>query len=368
MPKSEEDLKHLPPPVRELAIGRTWSIRDAIVRIERTKHGIALVVDVEGKLLDTITDGDVRRGMLAGIDLDQCVSELMSRRTNSLYPAPVTARVGTEPSQLLALMHEKTLRQIPLLDDADRVVDLVTMDMLLPDGLGGIDAVVMAGGSGDRLQPLTLQTPKPMLPVGGRPLLELIIGQLKRADIHNISISTNYKAEQIERHFGGGEGHGVSISYLCEEEPRGTAGALALMEPPKATFLVMNGDILTNVDFAAMLAFHREHRSAMTVAVREHKIEIPYGVVECDGTTVSWIAEKPTKVVFVNAGIYLLEPDLCAEIPTDRRFDMTDLIQRVRELDRVVSAFPIREYWLDIGHLHDYDQAQKDVGLMGAAR
>jgi dTDP-glucose pyrophosphorylase len=367
MPRSEEDLHHLPEPVRQLAIGRTWSIRDAVERIERTKHGIALVVDAAGRLLDTITDGDVRRGMLAGIGLDAPASELMSRREHGFYPKPITAPVGTDPADLLALMQEKTLRQIPLLDEDGRVADLVTMDMLLPGGHGPIDAVVMAGGAGARLQPLTHDTPKPMLPVGGRPLLEHIIARLKQADIHDISISTNYLAEQIEAHFGQGEDHDVNIRYLTEEEPRGTAGALALMPRPDSTVLVMNGDILTNVDFAAMLAFHREHNAAMTVAVRNHSIQIPYGVVECDGANIRRIVEKPTRSVFVNAGIYLLEPALWPLIPRDRHFDMTDLIEQARRDDLTVCAFPLREYWLDIGHLPDYEQAQRDVEVLGAS-
>jgi dTDP-glucose pyrophosphorylase len=360
-----EDLRHLPEPVRQLAIGRTWSIRDAVERIEKTKHGIALVVDAAGRLLDTITDGDVRRGMLAGVDLDAPASELMNRRAHSLYPKPITAPVGTDPAGLLALMQEKTLRQIPLLDERGHVVDLVTMDMLLPGGQGRVDAVVMAGGTGARLQPLTDETPKPMLPVGGRPLLEHIIARLKQADIHDISISTNYLAEQIEDHFGQGEEHDVNIRYLSEEEPRGTAGALALMASPGSTVLVMNGDILTNVDFAAMLAFHREHAASMTVAVRKHSVQIPYGVVECDGADIRRIVEKPTRNVFVNAGIYLLEPTLWPLIPRDRHFDMTDLIERARAEGQIICAFPIREYWLDIGHPTDYEQAQRDMEVLG---
>jgi dTDP-glucose pyrophosphorylase len=355
-----EDLDVRSSQLDELIVHPQWSLRDAVARIDASAHGIALVVDAGGRLTHTITDGDIRRAMLTGVDLSQPVNALLAERARRGQHAPITAPVNTSAGDLLELMQRHTIRQVPLIDEHGRVADLVTMDMLLPDSASGLKAVVMAGGQGQRLQPLTLDTPKPMLPVGGRPILEHIIGRLRQSDIHNISISTNYLAEKIEQHFGNGEDHEVHISYLNESQPLGTAGALGLMETPDDTVLVMNGDILTNIDFAAMHAFHREHNAAMTVAVGTHKVSVPYGVVECENAVINNILEKPTYTLFINAGIYLLEPALWNLIPRDTHFNMTDLIDATREAGRIVSAFPIREYWLDIGQMPDYERAQAE--------
>lgn len=348
--------------VRRLAVGCTDSVREAVLRIERGHQGIALVLDERGSLLGTITDGDVRRAMLAGISLDEPVSRVLARRAEGHYPAPVTAPIDAPRDQLLATMKDRVIRQLPLVDASGRVCDLVTLDELVPaPAPRKPEAVIMAGGRGVRLRPLTIDTPKPMLPVGGRPLLERIIGQFREAGIADIKISTNYRAEQIEGHFGDGSGHDVRIRYLCEDQPLGTAGSLTLMDEPSEPFFVMNGDILTTIDFDAMQRFHAEHDAAMTVAVREHVIEVPYGVLECEGVDIRSIREKPTHRSFVNAGIYLVSPALWREIPRGRPSNMTDLIERARENGHRVCAFPIREYWLDIGMMADYERAQADV-------
>jgi len=348
-------------PLKGLLVEPTSSVRDAIARIDQNAKGIVLVVDRRRRLLGTVTDGDIRRAMLAGFNLTDPVQALREQKTIVPNPEPVTARAGTEPAALLRLMQERQVRQIPLLDGERRVVGVVTIEELLPEQSPPLRAVVMAGGYGKRLRPLTNDLPKALLPMGERPLLELILHQLRQAGIRQISLTTCYKAELIVQHFGDGKEFGVEIRYINEEEPLGTAGALSLLEASDQPVLVINGDILTRVNFLSMWNFHREHGADMTVAVREQEFSVPYGVVEGNGVTVTGISEKPMVKHFINAGIYLLEAPMCRLIPRGRRYDMTDLITRLISDGRRVVSFPIREYWLDIGHAENYQKALDDL-------
>lgn len=346
--------------VSVLCMAPDGPIRQAITCINQNAKGIVLVTDEERRLLGTISDGDVRRAVLAGESLDTPVSELLARKAGSPYPEPVTALAGTERAVLLRLMQERVVRQVPLLDGDKHVVDLVTLDELLPGPAVPLQAVIMAGGFGTRLYPLTEELPKPMLPVGDRPLMELIVEQLRQAGIRRVNVTTHYMAEKIVEHFGDGHDFGVELSYVAEDRPLGTAGALGLMQAPQEPLLVINGDILTQVDFRAMLVYHQEQKAELTVAVRKYDLNVPYGVVESDGAFVRGLVEKPVLSFFVNAGIYLLEPSVHQCIPNGQRFDMTDLIQRLLEEGRTVASFPVMEYWLDIGQPVDYERAQED--------
>lgn len=338
------------------------SVHDAVLSINQNKSGIVMVVDSENRILGTVTDGDVRRIMLSGKGLECPVSEVLRMKKDSAYPNPVTVRVGTTPQKILLLMQEKAVHQIPVLDQDDRVVGLMVMDDLLPSVTGhGLEAVVMAGGAGTRLRPLTLDMPKPMLPIGDRPLLEVMIDRLKQSNIKNISISTNYLEEKIRDYFGDGAARDVNLRYLNEGQPLGTAGSLSLMDRPASTLLVMNGDILTSVDFQQMLMFHREHKAKLTVAVRQYEINVPYGVIEFDGSHLLRLTEKPTYSFLVNAGIYLIEPEAWDVIPKNTHFNMTNLIESLKDSEHNVVGFPVWEYWLDIGQLADYERAQRDV-------
>jgi NDP-sugar pyrophosphorylase family protein len=202
-----------------------------------------------------------------------------------------------------------------------------------------------------------------MLPIDGRPLLEHIVGQLRTAGVKKVNITTHYKAQVIEDHFRDGKEFGLDISYVDEKQPLGTAGALSLMEHSDEPVLVINGDIVTRVDLRAMLDFHTEHRAQMTVAVREHNVKVPYGVVSMSGVDVSSIVEKPVHRFLINAGIYLISPDSCRKIPYGKKFDMPELIQQLLDEGHRVIGFPIQEYWLDIGHVDDYTRAQADARL-----
>jgi NDP-sugar pyrophosphorylase family protein len=319
-------------------------------------------------LTGTITDGDVRRALLSRNSLDTPVGELLFRKASSPYAQPITALRGTDNASLLKLMQEHEVHQIPLLDEENHVVGLVTLDDLMPNQVLPLQAVIMAGGYGMRMRPLTEELPKPMLPVGDRPLMELIISQLRRTGIRRVNIATHYLSDKIKDHFGDGQDFGIELSYVTEDRPLGTAGALGLLEPTENPLLIINGDILTRVNFKAMLDFHRENKAALTVAVRKYDMNVPYGVIESEGALVRALVEKPLLNFLVNAGIYLLEPAVHRYIPNNRHLNMTDLIQRLIDDGQAVASFPIMEYWLDIGNDVDYAQAQKDMkngGLEG---
>jgi len=337
------------------------TLREAIACIERTNRATALVVDESQRLKDIITDGDIRRAILAGLDLDTPVGTLQKRRVHSVYPEPVTATVGTEPEVLLRLMQERAVRQIPLLDKRSRVVKLVFLSDFLPDETWPLQTVVMAGGYGNRMRPLTDKVPKPMLPISDKPLLEHILQQFRVAGIRSVNLTTHYKGDVIARYFGDGREFGVQLNYVQEDQPLGTAGSLSFLGETEGPLLVINGDILTQVDFRAFLDFHRDTKADMTVGIRLYELCVPYGVIETDGIHITGIVEKPTLKHFINGGIYLLNQNMRRYIPKGQHFDMPDLIkQLIAEGHRVVS-FPIHEYWLDIGHHEDYEQAQEDA-------
>ena len=247
--------------LQKLFISKDNSLKEAMQCIDKNVRGIAIVVDKNQCLEGTITDGDIRRAILKGIDLNEPVARILEYRHTTPYPDPVTAHEGADDLELLKSMQETGLRWIPILNEINQIVDLITLEDLVATEPLELDAVIMAGGQGKRLRPLTEDLPKPMLPVGGRPLMELIIDQLKQTGIKKINITTHYKPEKIVDHFGDGNKFGVDLNYVQENHPLGTAGALGLMERPDKPILVMNGDILTKVNFKALMAFHQEHNA-----------------------------------------------------------------------------------------------------------
>lgn len=347
--------------VEKLFIFADNTIEETIKVIERGGMGIALLVDDERHLIGTITDGDIRRAILRKISLDSVVSEII--KDPLVRDTKITVdRVGASSEEILRIMKENVLRHIPLLDEEGRVVELIWISELIEeDPREIISAVIMAGGKGQRLHPLTNNIPKPMLPLKGSPLMERMIEQLRKSGVVKIHISTHYKPEVIINHFGNGDNFGVDIGYINEDQPLGTAGALGLMEKITTTSLVINGDIVTQLDFRMMSDFHRFHKGVMTIGVRKCEFEIPYGVVENHDVIVKKIVEKPMQTIIVNAGIYLLEPVVYGYIPKNRRFDMTDLANQLIEAGHKVICFPIQEYWLDIGHFENYEQIKEDA-------
>jgi dTDP-glucose pyrophosphorylase len=348
------------PPSLPLVLAQT-SIRGTMAVIDQHGKGIALVVDEQQHLLATITDGDIRRAILAGLDLNQPVMCLKQAQHNVPPALPITATLGTTEAEILALMQTHVVRQVPLLDDEGRVAELAVIDDLLQETELAVTGVIMAGGYGSRLMPLTETVPKPMLPVNGRPLLEHMLDKLQRAGIRSVNVATHYLSDSIVDYFHDGSEFGVRLNYFPEAEPLGTAGALAKMSSGIDPLLVINGDILTGVDFRAMLHYHREHDAQLTVGVRQYDIEVPFGVVETDGFKVTRIAEKPVLRHFINAGIYFVNPAMCRLVPQNRYFDMPDLIEAVIASGSTVVSFPVREYWLDVGQLEQYQKAEADV-------
>ncbi|MBS1708449.1 MAG: nucleotidyltransferase family protein [Armatimonadetes bacterium] len=333
------------------------TIRELLGMINRNSSGMAVIVDASQRPVRTVTDGDIRRAILAGAALDIPIGDLPE-----YFPSQnaVTVELGMSDKDMLALMHERCVQQLPVLDEEGRLTAVVTMQDLVPEAASTLGAVVMAGGFGTRLRPLTSDVPKPMLPIGDRPLLERIVSQLRDSGIREVSLTTHYLPEIIESHFGDGSQFGVNINYVNEETPLGTAGALRLLSSPTYPLLVINGDILTNVDFRRMKEFHEEHDADLTLAVRPHETQIPYGVVETDGALLTSLVEKPTVTHFVNAGIYLLGEHAFDHIGVDGRLDMTQLVDALLADGKRVATFPLTEYWIDIGHISDYEQAQTD--------
>ena len=347
--------------LERVAVNPDSSVRQVMECIDQSAKGIALVLDEQHRLIGTVTDGDIRRAILSGMDLELSISDLLQQRQPGFASGAITAPLGTDDTTLLHLMTENDVRHIPLVDEAGCVADISFLTELVKEYELPLRAVVMAGGQGSRLRPLTEELPKPMLPVGDKPLLQLIVEQLKQAGIRQVNVATHYKGDVIAEHFKNGEAFGVDIRYVKEDQPLGTAGALSLLEEVDAPLLVMNGDILTRVDFRALLHFHREHKADLTVCVRQYELSVPYGVIDTDGVSVKGISEKPVVRQFINAGIYLLNPQVRKLIPNGQPYDIPDLIDRLIAEQRTVVCFPIREYWLDIGKVDQYDQAKADI-------
>lgn len=272
---------------------------------------------------------------------------------------PITATQNTPDDELLFLMTNRSIKHLPVVDRNMHVVRLVQLKDLIARKPRPNIAVIMAGGLGSRLGEITREIPKPLLPVGGRPIISLIIEQLRRHGIENVYVSVNYKAEKIKEYFKTCPIAGVNIVFLEEEQFLGTAGALSLLpQRPEEPIILMNGDILSPVNFGNLLEFHQTGGKPLTVCTREFSFQIPYGVLQMRGDELLDIEEKPSHSIFINAGIYVIEPALLDQIPAGRRYDMPDMIKNVIKSSGGVSCYPVAEFWLDIGNPHDYSKAR----------
>ena len=334
-------------------ISSTSKVRLAAENLEVSGLGLCLVVDSAGVLVGVVSDGDIRRALLGGKSLDDLVQDVMNSKFTSSDDT-------TEFAELQRTARRLQLAHLPLLS-TEGIVTGLFVDR--PEIMGSAKdnlVVVMAGGKGLRLRPLTEKTPKPMVPVAGKPMVQHIIEGLHSEGFRRIALSINYLGEQIEDHFGDGSGFGVEISYLREEVPLGTGGALSLIESKETRpILVINGDVLLSAKLVEMLKFHEESGGTLTVGVKVLDTQIPYGVVDVEGRTIKAIREKPTYRDFVNAGVYIVDPKILGLVPRDMRFDMTELIERVIQSGKVI-AFPLHEAWIDLGRHEDLDRAQKE--------
>jgi dTDP-glucose pyrophosphorylase len=339
----------------DLLVRPEATLRDALEAITKNSRQMVTVVDAGGRLVGLVTDGDVRRALLRGAFLESPVLEIMNR-------APTVAPEGIGRDDALALMQGRAIRHLPIVDARGALVDLLVLEALLEPATLPNVAVIMAGGAGRRLAPLTESVPKPLLRVGGKPLLEIMVDRLRQAGIREIVMTVHYKSHMIEEHFGDGGRHGVRVRYVREAQPRGTAGSLrtlgTLGERP---FLLVNGDILTKCDFRALLAFHDTHGADMTVGTVPYTVDLPYGVVEVEGARLAAVTEKPRLDFVVNSGVYAVSPSATRLVPEGGVFDVPDLIRALVAAGRRVVAFPIREYWLDVGRHDDFHKADRDV-------
>jgi dTDP-glucose pyrophosphorylase/CBS domain-containing protein len=330
------------------------SLRDALRAIDRASSHIALVTDENRRLLGTLSDGDARRGFLKGMSLDDPVSGVM-------HNSPTCASASDDPIAILAKMRQLGLHQIPVLDPAGVVVGLQTVDDFLTPSARDNWVVIMAGGLGSRLKQLTHDTPKPMLRVGSRPLLETILRGFTAQGFHQFYFAVNYKAEQIERHFGDGASFGVQINYLREQQRLGTAGALSLLpQDPDRPVIVTNADLLTKVDCGAMLDTHNQSGAAATMAVRQYEMQVPFGVVREHEGLIENIEEKPLQHFTVSAGINVLSPQVLKLVPKATYVDMPSLFAAVTESGLHARCHHVDGYWLDIGRPADYERANQD--------
>jgi dTDP-glucose pyrophosphorylase len=336
---------------RKTLIDTDTPIVKAIEIIDQAELQIALVVNEKGQLQGTVTDGDIRRAILRNLSLYEPVSKIMN-----LKPCFIFRDQSRESAALL--MKNRKVRQVPIVDENLRLVGLEIADELLNPSLRGNWVILMAGGLGHRLQPLTESCPKPLLKVGGKPLLETILESFIEQGFRHFFLSVNYKAEMIMEYFGDGSQWAVEIRYLHESQSLGTAGAMGLLPAqPQEPIILMNGDILTKINTAKLLDFHKKNMTEATICVKEHHSQIPYGVVIFDQNRLTRIDEKPVQRFFVNSGLYVFNPGVLKYVPSGSYFDITDLIGVLLKNSEEIAVFPIREYWIDIGRMDDYERA-----------
>lgn len=343
-------------PWRKALINNDATLEQAVEVLDKAALRIALVVDANDKLLGTLTDGDVRRALLKHLPLATPVAQVMNTH-------PKTGEKCWSKNRILAELEKYELLQLPMVDSEGRVVGLANLHDILNKQRHDNPVFLMAGGFGTRLRPLTNNCPKPMLKVGDKPILEQILLNFVDAGFHRFYISTHYMPEVIRDYFGDGEKWGVSIQYVHEDEPLGTGGALGLLPHDEIDqpLFMMNGDLLTSLNLHSFLEFHQAQNGVATMCVREYEHQVPYGVITSEGMRIESMVEKPVYKVFVNAGIYLLSPDIVKCVQPGRRIDMPSLLEEQIDKGEIVNMFPIHEYWLDIGRVDDFNQAQSDI-------
>ena len=331
------------------------TIKEAVEKIERSKFKIVLVIDQNNILKGTVYDGDIRRALLKGLSLSCKIDKVMSRNY-----IKVSQQVTYKEVKLI--MQKNSIFHIPVTDEEDKLLGLHILDnyafekdlKIYPNPV-----LLMAGGRGERLMPLTENCPKPLIEINGKPLLEIILEKCVKSGLRKFYISVHYLSDQIINYFGKGEKWDISISYLHEDKPMGTAGALSLL--PKTInhpVLIMNGDILTKINIPQFLEFHENNSADITIAGSEHYYKSPYGVVEVDGINFKSIVEKPTFKNFINAGIYILNPSIIKDLNDEDYLDMPDLLNKRLGEDFKKIVYPIHEYWLDIGRIDNLNKAQ----------
>lgn len=341
--------------VEKHTINQNFSVRDALIKLDLiSPSSILFVVDKSNVLLGSLTDGDLRRGFIKGLDFDNSLLEFVQ-------PNPVFIREREYDLKKLDQFRKDHLKIIPIINREKQIIDI--LDFSLRKTLIPADAVLMAGGEGRRLRPLTENTPKPLLLVGDKPIIEYNIDRLKEVGVNTINISINYLGEQLEQYFGDGTQKGIQIKYVRETKPLGTIGSVLLVKDfGHEDIIVMNSDLLTNIDFNDFFKTYQEAKADMIVATTSYHVDVPYAVLEVnESNSVKSLKEKPRYTYYSNAGIYILKKELLSMIPKNQFFDITDLMDRVIEMDLKLVTYPINGYWLDIGKHEDFKKAQEDI-------
>lgn len=335
---------------KNIAITKNQSLKEAMELLDKSALRVVLVVDEQNYLQGVITDGDIRRGLLKGLQISAPVEKVMKT-------SPIVAYPHMTREYIRNLMLKTKLLAVPVVDQSNHVLGIETIDTVNEPLVGECDIVLMAGGFGKRLYPLTQDVPKPMLRVGNKPILESILESFVEQGFRNFYISTHYRADLISQHFGNGAAFGCNITYLQEQSPLGTAGALSLVPAEISDhFIVMNADIITKINLHNLLNFHTSHEAMATMCIRQVEYNMPYGVVEVDYPAIKRIKEKPTYQYFINAGIYAFSKKVKQYIEKDKPLDMPSLYESLINQQQNVIAFPLYEYWIDIGRHEDYQK------------
>lgn len=333
-----------------IKINKSATIKQALKIISDGGLKIAIVVDENDKLLGTLSDGDIRRGLLKGLNVNSSIKSI-------IFTDPVVTTKKESKDKLLKKAISKKVYQIPVVDKNKKVVGMHILDGPIISKSKPNLVVIMAGGKGKRLRPLTNNTPKPMLKIGKKPILQTIIEKFKENKFKKFLICVNFNSKIIKNYFGNGKRFGVEISYIEEKKRMGTAGALSLLKKkPKKPFFVINGDILINLDFQKMLDFHNQHNSKATMGIKEYIIQSPYGEIKLINENITSIKEKPKHKFFVNAGVYILDPK-CIDVIPKKSYDMHQVFKKIIATKKKTISFPLEEYWLDIGRPNDFDKA-----------
>lgn len=345
--------------IDEIKINQNASIKEALEVIDKGAIKVAVVLSDDGLLLGMLSDGDIRRALLKGMSLGDSIAGIINKH-------PVVANINDTKERILELANEKKLHQIPIISNGKLVGIQDIREFLAPKNKPN-KVILMVGGLGTRLRPLTNDVPKPMLDVGNKPILHTIVENFAKYGYTDIIMCVNYKSEIIKEYFGDGSKFGVKIEYILEHQRMGTAGALSLLQKrPKDDFFVMNGDLLTNVNFEYLHEYHKDSNALASICIRKYEMQVPYGVVNVRANKVTSIEEKPTQSFFVSAGIYMFSPIVLDFIPKGVFYDMPTLFSELLKHDFPIHPFPIREYWLDIGRMDEYRRANDEYeGVFG---
>jgi len=343
--------------IEKIKITKDATIKQALKVISDGSFRIAIIVDKKDKLLGILTDGHIRRGFLKGLDINSSVKSI-------IFKKPIIAKKKDTREKLLKIALSKKIYQIPVVDSNGKAIGIHVLDELIQPKNKSNKVVIMAGGKGMRLRPLTKNIPKPMLRVGKKPILQTIIEKFKESGYENFVICVNHLSKVIKNYFGNGTKFGVKIEYIHEKKRMGTAGALSLFKTKLTEpFFVINGDLMINLDFEKMLDFHNENNSKATMCIAEYNLELPYGEVKLNNEKIVSIEEKPIHKIFVNAGVYILDPK-CIELIPKTFYDMPSLFKKIIANKKKTISFPIHEYWVDIGRFDDYKKAKLEYSKM----